>query len=360
MYDNLSDATDEDFREEIQKLGGIETQEETTEETEISSNDTEEETVVDEGTHESVDTVEVEEEEEPSEKEDDGSDSTEEGDETEVTTTEETTPDYKEFYENIMKPFKANGKTVELKDPKDVVQLMQMGANFTRKMQDIAPHRKLLAALENNGLLDQEKLNLLIDVNNKNPEAIAQLLKQSKIDPLDIDVDTETEYKPKSYDVSDQEIALREVLDNLNSTDTGQSTLNHIVKDWDSTSKEFVYNEPEALTLIHEQRENGIYENIANEIDRRKVLGQIPQNMPFIEAYKTVGDELYAQPAPQKQAQPQVQPLERRAFKQESVNSNKAKAAGHTRTTTKGKAVVDITNMSDDAFKTFIDLNKQL
>ncbi len=70
----------------------------------------------------------------------------------------ETPPDYKALYEKVMAPLKANGKTIDIKSPEELIQLAQMGANYTRKMQAIAPHRKVLLMLENNGLLDEGKL----------------------------------------------------------------------------------------------------------------------------------------------------------------------------------------------------------
>ncbi len=71
--------------------------------------------------------------------------------------------DYKGQYEKIMAPFKANGKEIKLDNPDDVVRLMQMGANYTQKMQALQPNLKLLKMLQNQGLLDEGKLNNLID-----------------------------------------------------------------------------------------------------------------------------------------------------------------------------------------------------
>ena len=80
--------------------------------------------------------------------------------------------DHKAFYEMVTKPIKANGKTVEIRTPEEAIKLMQMGANYTRKMQDIAPHRKVIMMLEDNGLLDTDKLSFLIDLEKMNPDAI--------------------------------------------------------------------------------------------------------------------------------------------------------------------------------------------
>ena len=46
-----------------------------------------------------------------------------------------TPPNYEEFYNQIMTPFKANGKMISLKTPDEAIKLMQMGANYTRKIQ---------------------------------------------------------------------------------------------------------------------------------------------------------------------------------------------------------------------------------
>ena len=101
----------------------------------------------------------------------------------ESTPTESEKTDYEAFYKEVMTPFKANGKLIELRNPAEAVQLMQMGANYTRKMQAIQQHRKVLTMLENNGLLDEGKLSFLIDIEKKNPDAIQKLVKESGIDP---------------------------------------------------------------------------------------------------------------------------------------------------------------------------------
>ena len=85
----------------------------------------------------------------------------------------ETKPvDYEAFFKQVMAPFKANGRTIELKSPDEAIRLMQMGAGYGRKIQDLQPHLKVLRMLEKNELLDENKLSFLIDVNAKNPEAI--------------------------------------------------------------------------------------------------------------------------------------------------------------------------------------------
>lgn len=209
--------------------------------------------------------------------------------------TEEQKPvDHKAFFEQVMAPFKANGKTIKLNSPEEVIQLMQMGANYARKMNAIQPHRKVLTMLENNGLLDENRLSYLIDLDKKNPEAIKKLIKDSGIDPLGIDTETETNYLEGNHKVTDAEVHFRANLDELSSTPTGKETLQAINTTWDETSKEVLWEEPSLMPIIHSQRETGIYDRIVNEMDRQKMLGKITPDTPFLKAYKDIGDSLAA------------------------------------------------------------------
>ena len=201
--------------------------------------------------------------------------------------------DYKAGYEQIMAPFKANGKTMQVKSVEEAIQLMQMGANYTRKMQELQPHRKTLLMLENNGLLDEGKLSFLIDLDKKNPEAIKKLLQDANINPLDVDMDKESTYQEGNHKVSDEEAQFRLVLDELNSNPVGRETLQTINSTWDQASKEVLWKQPEVMNTIHHQRENGVYARITAEIDRRRTLGVIQVGVPFLEAYRVVGDELH-------------------------------------------------------------------
>lgn len=216
------------------------------------------------------------------------------------------TPDYEAFYKRVMAPFKANGKLIQLTSPDEVITLMQMGANYTKKMQAIQPYKKYLMMLENSNLLDEEKLSFLIDVHQKNPEAIKKLLKESNIDPVDIDTSGDLNYKGGTHKVTDQEAALATAIDELKAMNGGLETLQS-VNQWDSTSKKILWEQPEVLQVIHSQRENGIYDIITTEMERRQALGGIPAGAPFLPTYKQIGDELNSKGAFQQITRPTSQ-----------------------------------------------------
>lgn len=274
----------------------------------------------------------------------------------------ETNPlNYQESYTNLMAPFTANGKTIELKTPEEARQLMQMGANYTRKMQAIAPHRKILTMLENNNLLNEANLSYLIEVSKKNPEAIKKLVKESGINPLDIDTEAESTYKPVDHSVSDVEVNFRAALEDVGSMPEGQALLQEVDATWDTESKQVLYKNPELLSVFREQKTNGVFEKISKEIEHRKILGNIPAQMPFIQAYKTVGDDLASKNAFKATTNTSVQgntevtavpvAVRKVATKPPVANSKQASAASTTRTTPrKAEAFVNPLAMSDDDF----------
>lgn len=298
------------------------------EEEEVSLEDVEEET----------------EEEDPNQSEAEQSDDVEEiaaAEDSEEETTEskenEDSVDYKALYEKIMAPFKANGKMIQVNTPEEAITLMQHGANYTKKMHALKPNLKMMRALENNGLLEEEKINNLIDLANKNPDAILKLVQDAKLDPMEMDTSAETTYKPQNHAVSDQEMDFHTTLEDVLSMPSGQETISMINTNWDQASKEAIYKEPQIMQVIHDQRVNGIYDRIYAEIDRRRTLGTLSTTIPLIHAYKQVGDELHssgqlvAQEKPVNQSKPKV--LETRASNPRKAVSNgdKARAASPTR-----------------------------
>jgi len=151
-----------------------------------------------------------------------------EADEKAETKTEQEAPavDFEAEYKRITAPFKANGTEMQVKNTEDAIRLMQMGANYHHKMAALKPSLKTLKLLEKNDLVDPEKLNFLIDLHNKNPEAITKLIRDSQIDPLDINTKDESNYKPTQRNVSDTELALDSVLEEIRETPTYAKTLN--------------------------------------------------------------------------------------------------------------------------------------
>ena len=261
--------------------------------------------------------------------------------------------DYEGFYNTIMKPFKANGKTIELRSPEEAVQLMQMGANYTRKMQEISKHRKTIATLQENGIKTDEDLAFILDIKNKNPEALRKFFKDNNIDPFDVDTSAEVNYKPKVKMVSEEVLETRAILDELNSDPEGSKTLRLIADTWDEESTRFMWNNPSAFGIIHEQRVSGVYDQIMNEIDRQTTLGTLNTTGSILEKYNIVGNQLFGAGQPQNDTT--RKPIDTRVASRSSTPSSnrKAKAARSPSATGKRSSSMvleDLMNLDDDKF----------
>lgn len=302
------EESEEDPAEEEEE--DLEEQEEDLEEEEDSE---EEETPEDEDSEEEDDSeddddeagdppAEESEDEEESDEEEDSDDKkkrqeeeedAEEDEESKVTLTKSEYDELLALKSLVDKPIKANGKEIQLKNADEVRKLVQQGADYTRKLQALVPYRKTALMVENANI-DHERLSLLIDVNKGEKGAINKLLKDLKIDSLDLDTESEADYTAKDHRVTDEEASFHETLDDITSTEEGRESLK-IFHTWDKESQDFLYGKPDMMQVMHEQRQSGIFDIIDTEITRQKALGQIPKGTPYLQSYKAVGDKIAAE-----------------------------------------------------------------
>lgn len=200
--------------------------------------------------------------------------------------------DYEAEYKKLTAPFRANGKDMQVQTADEAIALMQMGANYNKKMAALKPNLKLLKLLENNGLLSEEKLSFLIDLDKKNPDAIQKLVKDSGLDPLEMDV-SKSEYKPKTYTVDDRELELDAVLEKIQDTPTYNQVIGLVSNKWDGPSKQVVAENPQLLEVINTHMANGVYDLISTEVERQRVFGRL-SGMSDIDAYRQVGEAMNA------------------------------------------------------------------
>jgi len=207
--------------------------------------------------------------------------------------TQDTTEfNYESAYKRVTQPFKANGTDMQVKDPEDMIRLMQMGANYQKKMAQLKPNLKMITMLEKNDLLDETKLNNLIDLSKKNPKAISKLIKESGIDPLDIDVEKDNDYKPTNYSVSDKEYQLDQVLADIKDTSTFTKTIDVLTKEWDTKSKTLISDSPEIIGVINTHMGNGVYDKVNSILQQNKALGKLV-GVSDVEAYYQIAEHLH-------------------------------------------------------------------
>ncbi len=252
----------------------------------------------------------------------------------------------------LFTPFKANGRDIKVDSVDEAIKLMQQGANYNKKMAALKPSLKVLKMLENNGLLDEQKLNYLIDLDKKNPNAITKLIKESGIDPLDVNTQEEPKYTPVDYSVSDAQVNLDSVLESIEHTPSYNRTMNVILDEWDDTSKRALANEPNLIPLINEHVSNGIFDTIASEITKQRALGNL-SGLSDLQAYEQVGKTLAAKGAFNKA--PPAAPVEvkpRVPSQEDTERTAKRRAASPSRPTSPTKEPeLNPLSMSDEEFE---------
>lgn len=197
-----------------------------------------------------------------------------------------------DFFEKVSAPFKADGRDMQVRSPEDVIRLMQMGVNYSRRMQEMKPLRAQDQMLKTNGLNDPEKLNFLIDLSKGNKEAIKKLLKDHQIDPVDIDTSTEdTPYRATNYAGDPKDLAFDDAIKETLAADGGRELITDINKDWDETSKEALRDQPTIFQNILAQKRSGVYSKIKDELAYQRTMGFLT-DVPFLQAYHQVGEAM--------------------------------------------------------------------
>jgi hypothetical protein len=191
----------------------------------------------------------------------------------------------------LFAPIKASGRTLQISSVEEAIQLAQKGLNYHDKMAGLKPSLNIVRTLEREGLLDPNKINELIDLYKKKPEAIAKLVKDSGVDLLDIDDKQVAAYKPDQYGLSDAETALEDTMAELKQSPSYERVITFAGNQIDNASKQLIIKNPHVLLHFAEQVESGVFDVIQAELAKQKVLGNL-KGLNDIQAYDAVGKHL--------------------------------------------------------------------
>lgn len=221
--------------------------------------------------------------------------------------------DYKSEYEKITAPFKASGKTIQVRDSNEVISLMQKGVDYTKKQQALKPRLKELQILENQNMLG-DNLGYAIDLFNGNTKALAKLIKERNIDISELspnmygdEENNSPDYTPTNYSISDAEMRLKDVELTLKDSPNFQRLFTTLTE-LDDDSKAKFRNNPDLLLRLNEHMDSGLYDQIQNELEHRRIVGDASvDGKNFYDAYTAVGNEILAYNANLAQQQYQQQ-----------------------------------------------------
>lgn len=267
--------------------------------------------------------------------------------------------DYQAFYEKLTKPFKANGREIQVQNADDMIALMQQGANYSKKMAQLKPNLALMRTLEQHGLNDADKITYLIDLYNKQPEAIAKLVKEADIDLYSFDTDQAEQYTPKT--MVNEPSALEDTITELyGNHETFKDVVTDITTLWDKESKAIVSDNPEILRVMAKQADEGIYQQIMSAIDYEKMLGRL-SGIPFLHAYEQVEARILQanQPTPkQEQGFTAPRPQANQEHVSNQNQAQKQRASVPKGSASQSNAGFDPLKLSDEEFLKFYNQQK--
>ena len=262
----------------------------------------------------------------------------------------------------VVRKFKANGQDFEFSDEEILDQFETVfgkAMDYTQKMQKIAPYRKMISALEQEGVT-HDALNLALDALKGDKGAIKKMLEQNSIDAYDLtqqDEDAKA-YVPGNYGKGETQLEIEEITSTISSDEEFKIT-SHVIDDqWDGQSRAHIAENPNLILGLHNDVKSGLYDKVAPAAMKLKVLdGNVKKS--DIEYYMLAGQQLAQEMAAQEkteEGQKTVDELNKDAqgadskFDKASSEADRKRSASSTGTRADRKGVIDYLDDDDEAY----------
>ena len=271
--------------------------------------------------------------------------------------------------------FKANGREFKFTQDEMMAQFPKIfgqAMDYTKKTQAMKPWRKTIDAIEQ-AKLGHEDINLMIDVMKGNKEAIAEVLKRTGVDSLEIDTEN-SKYTPNDYGRDDKALAIKDIVEEISADKEYDITHRILSKEWDEKSFRDMTNDPELIRLLHVDVKTGMFDKVQPIADKIKVLDR--GSKTDLEYYRLASIELAQQQQEASraayEAERQKQEREARLARQVEIDRVKKtqerqkevavkaverKAATPTTRKVPTSKVVDYLDNSDEAFEDWYKTN---
>ena len=271
--------------------------------------------------------------------------------------------------------FKANGREFKFTQDEMLEQFPKIfgqAMDYTKKTQAMKPWRKTIDAIEQ-AKLGHEDINLMIDVMKGNKEAIAEVLKRTGVDSLEIDTEN-SKYTPNDYGRDDKALAIKEIVEEISVDKEYEITHRVLSKEWDEKSFREMTEDPDLIRLLHVDVKTGMFDKVQPIADKIKVLDR--GSKTDLEYYRLASIELAQQQQEANraayEAERQKQEREARLARQVEIDRVKKtqerqkevavkaverKAATPTTRKVPTSKVVDYLDNSDEAFEEWYKTN---
>lgn len=202
---------------------------------------------------------------------------------------EEVAPD---VTETPVHKFKANGKEYTFTPEEMMTQFPKIfgqAMDYTKKTQALKPWRKTIDAIESANL-SHDQINLMIDVFKGDKNAIAEVMRRTGVDALDLDTENNV-YTPKDYGRDDTALAIKDIVDEISSDKEFSITQQILNKEWDDRSFSELARDPELIRLLHIDVKSGTYDKVQPIAEKLKVFDRGRQS--DLEYYKQAAGEYF-------------------------------------------------------------------
>lgn len=235
-------------------------------------------TSVDDGGQDDEDIIDDQEEELEEEGDDQGEEETSAEDDSEEDTPADKAPSEEEedgaptAVAPTRHTFKANGREYEFTEDEmrqQFPRIFGQAMDYTKKLQTIQPWRRTIDAIES-AKLNHQDISLMIDVFKGDKNAIAEVLKRTGVDTLDIDTE-ESVYKAKEYGRSEGELAIVDVLDGIKDDPEYNVTHRVLTRDWDEASWAVLSRDPVKIQQLHTDVRSGTYDRLQPIAEKLRV-----------------------------------------------------------------------------------------
>lgn len=271
--------------------------------------------------------------------------------------------------------FKANGREFKFTQDEMLEQFPKIfgqAMDYTKKTQAMKPWRKTIDAIEQ-AKLGHEDINLMIDVMKGNKEAIAEVMKRTGVDSLEIDTEN-SKYTPNDYGRDDKALAIKDIVEEISVDKEYEITHRVLSKEWDEKSFREMTEDPELIRLLHVDVKTGMFDKVQPIADKIKVFDRGSKS--DLEYYRLASIELAQQQQEANraayEAERQKQEREARLARQVEIDRVKKtqerqkevavkaverKAATPTTRKVPTSKVVDYLDNSDEAFEEWYKTN---
>jgi hypothetical protein len=236
----------------------------------------------------------------------------------------------------------ANGTKVKA-TMNELIEGFKKGMNYTQKMQELAPLRRSLSIVSSNDI-SEEDLNLLVEAKQGSKEALAKLMSNSGVDPLDVEVEEHSNYKPADYgkDEVDMEmdIVRKEILADTEYSEQVKEAVTSMPEDMYTKISSSANN----LKALHQDIRAGIYQEVMPEVVKLQAL--YGKTEPTMDTYVKVANKLFNE-----KSAAQKQETVKKAVKDTTRANNRKRVAPTSKSPKKDSYIKqDIKSMDDDEF----------